>query len=715
MGPVGDLFGEEKKTKQKTRVKLPSYVQEPLERLLQRTEDLSERPFPAFDPERRVAPLSEDEQAAFDLIRQQLGGGQEETQFGQDILQDIIGRRLAGPSDEDIQARMDPYISNVLDRVTGEAERDFEKRLNQLGAQASASGAFGGSRQAVAEGEAFDDMADQLADIRSRGLSDAYNQALGQYQTDLSGAAQGANQLASLSAEEQSQLLRQAGALQGIGQTERQLDQTLRDAEFQEFQRQQQDPFNLVNFLSSQVLPAGQLTRGTNTTTTTETTPGLGRVALGIAGTAMGLGGGNMFGNASHTGGGSSGFNLGGLSTPTALNIGSQAAQMAGPVNLNRSNVDMFGRPIRFEDGGSVENYQEGGSVGQAPPGGGFGLLSLLPSDPQYDRRGPGENILETIARMAGNAGTFAATAPGQARDFAGDVGTEMGRILKEDVGGALTRPRYTDEELLDPTVAQSLPPEEAREFYTQQQELIDRNKSPEPLTDVGTDQMVSSLMKELGMQDVPAPSRKPQQQNEGQQPTPQKTEAPKRQASATQQQQQKEEGGFLENINMPLLMAGLSMLDPEGSVGDGIKTYVAMVDRQKQAEQDKIDRSFERRMQEFKMDQAKQRLAVDKLKAEAYAKQVANQLQQSQAGQNIDPDTMRKFYRDATDFALESAEQRFATQPRVDPATREQFIKEKINEFMAGSLGGGRSQQTPPQQQQQPAAPLEEALFGGG
>ena len=121
-------------------------------------------------------------------------------------MQDLIQRSLSGPSTEDIQSRMDPYISSVLKELTLQAERDYDVQRAKLGDLASSAGAFGGSRLGVAESELGDRFIEDLASIRSQGLSNAFNNALNQYNVDIGRGFEGYSQLANLANTGQSQL-----------------------------------------------------------------------------------------------------------------------------------------------------------------------------------------------------------------------------------------------------------------------------------------------------------------------------------------------------------------------------------------------------------------------------------------------------------------------------------------------------------------------------
>lgn len=110
--------------------------------------------------------------------------------------QSVRAGQIAG---RDLGAYTNPYETQVVDAALGDLERSRQMQQNQIGAQASASNAFGGSRQGIAEAEtnrAFAEQAAQTASgLRQAGFAQA-QQLAGQdigYGMQASLANQGAN------------------------------------------------------------------------------------------------------------------------------------------------------------------------------------------------------------------------------------------------------------------------------------------------------------------------------------------------------------------------------------------------------------------------------------------------------------------------------------------------------------------------------------------
>jgi len=144
---------------------------------------------------------------------------QVDTQFGYDPQQ--VGTQFGYTPDAvaaqqavgGIGTYMNPYTQQVIDTSMGDLERQRQMQMNQLGAQASAAGAFGGSRQGVAESltnEAFARQGGQLAaGLRQQG----FQTALGASQQDVANQMQAA--LANQSARSAAEQFGQALGLQG--------------------------------------------------------------------------------------------------------------------------------------------------------------------------------------------------------------------------------------------------------------------------------------------------------------------------------------------------------------------------------------------------------------------------------------------------------------------------------------------------------------------
>jgi len=87
---------------------------------------------------------------------------------------------------------MNPYFQNVVDYQSQEAARQAQIQQNQIKAQATAAGAYGGSRGALMESELGRNLATQQQGIAATGAQNAYQAAQQAYQADQARALQAA-------------------------------------------------------------------------------------------------------------------------------------------------------------------------------------------------------------------------------------------------------------------------------------------------------------------------------------------------------------------------------------------------------------------------------------------------------------------------------------------------------------------------------------------
>ena len=227
---------------------LPDYAEPYFKRLLDRTEAQSLTDYTPFEGQ-RIAATPQDITDAFNLTRNIAGqgiaglpqatsvvagniqAGQQiaqqsqpfqfsDSQFQQQSVQPFSGfqeaqvnqfqfdptQRFTG---QNVQQYMSPFMQAVVDTQKQEAMRDFNEQAAGRAAQAVQAGAFGGSRQAVAEGVAQRGLADRLAQIQATGSQQAFEQAASMFGQDR--AAEFARQQAQAA---------ELGRTQGIGAQE---------------------------------------------------------------------------------------------------------------------------------------------------------------------------------------------------------------------------------------------------------------------------------------------------------------------------------------------------------------------------------------------------------------------------------------------------------------------------------------------------------------
>ncbi len=131
---------------------------------------------------------------------------------------------------------MNPYTQNVVNTSMRDMNRARQMANNDVGAQAEAAGAFGGSRHGLVEAQTnaqfARDAGDMSAGLRYQGYRDAVGDRMGERQLRMNGAQQ-LSGLASQGMGFQSAI---AGQQMQQGQQQRQMMQQLIDAQRGQFQ-----------------------------------------------------------------------------------------------------------------------------------------------------------------------------------------------------------------------------------------------------------------------------------------------------------------------------------------------------------------------------------------------------------------------------------------------------------------------------------------------
>ena len=122
----------------------------------------------------RIAEFTPDQQEAFTGVRSLVGTGQ---QYFDPATRLTAASALAPTRTEEVQQYMSPYIQNVVDIQTREAQRLADVDEQVLASQAVASGGYGGSREAILQAEQQRNLQQQLGDIQAKGTAAAYEDA----------------------------------------------------------------------------------------------------------------------------------------------------------------------------------------------------------------------------------------------------------------------------------------------------------------------------------------------------------------------------------------------------------------------------------------------------------------------------------------------------------------------------------------------------------
>ena len=298
---------------------LPAWLKTYAEEGLKTASELSKEPYQPFEGD-RIAGFSpmqiQSQEAAAKMVPS------EGTQAAMGTTGQVAGRGLGASYDTgqfqggqfggaEAQQYMNPYMQNVVDIQQREAQRAADIAGTQRGAQAVQSGAFGGSRQAIMEAEAARNLATQKGDIQAQGSNLAFQQAQQQFNADqarrMQAAQQGeqsrqfgagvgmqglqtalsaAGQYGTLAGQEFQQGMDVNRLQNAYGSQQQALRQQGLTQSYEDFQRQQQDPYNKLSFMSSMVRGVPGMT--TNTVGTTPN-PSFLQTAGSLATGAYGL------------------------------------------------------------------------------------------------------------------------------------------------------------------------------------------------------------------------------------------------------------------------------------------------------------------------------------------------------------------------------------------------------------------------------------------
>jgi len=155
---------------------------------------------------------------------------------------------------------MSPYMNNVVGYQKSQALRDYQMADPMRAKQAIASGAFGGSRQALVQSEAQRNLNSQLQGIEATGAQSAFQNAQAQQQfganlglQGLQLAGQNAQTIGQLGTSQQAADLARLQAQAGVGATKQAGDQAQLTQNYQDFLKQQEYPYSQLAFYNSMI------------------------------------------------------------------------------------------------------------------------------------------------------------------------------------------------------------------------------------------------------------------------------------------------------------------------------------------------------------------------------------------------------------------------------------------------------------------------------
>jgi hypothetical protein len=326
------------------KTELPAWLEDVTKENLRIADDISKRPYEAYSGE-RIAGFTPEQEEAFDYMKKGVGMTTPLFDRAAGVTSDVAAyspervkagsmdfERITAPSflEGDINAYLNPYLSNVESAAISRLQDTSQQNINRLGDQARAAGAFGGSRQGIAEGVALGEAARSAGELSGKLRAAGFDTASALLQADQANALraalanqqagvttgqanldalmraqlanqsaglQGANlrlnaagQLGNVAQQSQASRLQDAGLLEQIGMQRQGLQQSLLDEAYGQFLEERNYPIDMLNLR----LGATSATPYGGTSTTTSTAPrqsGSGLLTgLGAAGTVASIG-----------------------------------------------------------------------------------------------------------------------------------------------------------------------------------------------------------------------------------------------------------------------------------------------------------------------------------------------------------------------------------------------------------------------------------------
>lgn len=370
---MSSLFGSDSSTSSstsKTQKTEPGWISQPQQSLVSQAMAQLGVPYQAYTGQ-QVANFTPDQLQAQGLYQNLVGGTNQAYNTAQGITQQVANYGLNGPTQNQINQYMNPYTTNVLNAQNAMANQQFDQQKSQLAEQQAQTGAFGGSRSAIAQGQLYQNFALQQNQSNATGLSNAYNSALSNLNQGMQTAGQSANAMLNQANSQQSMQMNQANALAQSGATQQQQSQAQLNVPYQNYLNAQQYPYQQMQFASGIINPIATDYGGQTSSSTSTQTPGnsgiLGALG-GIGSTLLGLPGvGSSVGSLLSSGLGSlfGGQNITSPMVPNNYGSSNVGVGDTNVVNNGGNTISTFreGGMVGYRNGGQVNGYANGGSV----------------------------------------------------------------------------------------------------------------------------------------------------------------------------------------------------------------------------------------------------------------------------------------------------------------------------------------------------------------
>tara|TARA_E500000081_G_scaffold52833_1_gene55870 strand:+ start:30150 stop:32531 length:2382 start_codon:yes stop_codon:yes gene_type:complete len=223
-------------TVQQVRQEYPAYFQPYLEDVLEGAQQQYQREYEPF-PESRLVDTPESRTDALTALQDM-----DLARMSQGVYNDAIsGTQAAGTGfpDTNLESYMNPYQQLVTDQLLRNATERRGVARKGIGDAAARSGAYGGSRQGVAEAMFDRDTQRELTDLEERSNMAAFQNALAASQADKQRQLASSAQLGQLGQAQQQALTSGIAGVEKAATAEQALAQQARDIALQDFKSQE--------------------------------------------------------------------------------------------------------------------------------------------------------------------------------------------------------------------------------------------------------------------------------------------------------------------------------------------------------------------------------------------------------------------------------------------------------------------------------------------
>jgi hypothetical protein len=275
-----------------TKQEIPGWLQQPLQENIQLAGQLAARPYEGYQGQ-TVAGFSPAQMAAQQYGTQAVGYSLPAYAQAQQTAAEATGYQAPQFLGSDISGYMTPYTQNVMDIAQQQLQRQTQQQLQNIGQQARAARAFGGSRQALQEGVLRGEAARSAGELAANLQQQAFGQATALQAADFARQQQAlgtrlgaAQQLAGLGAAGQASIGQDVAMLGQIGAQQQALQQAQLQDAYTRWKEAQQYPLQMLALRQSAIPGSAGMNTTATTSGGTSTSPflsGLGGLATGAS------------------------------------------------------------------------------------------------------------------------------------------------------------------------------------------------------------------------------------------------------------------------------------------------------------------------------------------------------------------------------------------------------------------------------------------------